>query len=276
MISEIQIDNQSTSISFTAQKAFEKATRILFITGITGQFIFVAYIVLIYGGIALSGDYERINKILPHGIIAGDTMGNFALAIHLLLAAVITFGGPLQFIKGIRQRFPRFHRWNGRIYYVTAFIIASTGLIMNATRGAHGGMVMALGNALNAMLIMTFSVMAWRTALQKNFKAHKKWAIRAFLMVSGVWFFRIGYGLWILLTGFTAPGVNADLNGPFDIFLGYGHSLVPLLIIETYFRVKNIDRPDIKKIATYSLYLLSLLLAAGIIMVGVVFWLPLL
>ncbi|MCB0630979.1 MAG: DUF2306 domain-containing protein [Saprospiraceae bacterium] len=273
MVSDIQLEEQAQTI---AEKKLHQVTRLLFAIGVIGQLLFVYYIVAFYGGVVVNGTYEKINEQLPHGIIPGDKMGNFALAVHLSLAAVITFGGPIQFITAIRKRLPVFHRWNGRIYYVTAFLVSGAGLYMNATRGAHGGMIMALGNASNALLIMTFSVMAWHMAMQREFRAHKKWALRAFLMVSGVWFFRMGYGLWILLTGFTGVGANATLSGPFDRFLAFGHWLVPLLLLEFYFYARASSNAKVKRRATILFAGLCLLLAVGIGMVTMVFWMPVL
>ena len=276
MIQSIQIENRidANPKLNKINKAFKMATNTLFGIGVIGQLLFVYYIIVFYGTNALNGSYEIINERVGHGIIDGDPMGNLAFGIHVFLAALITLGGPIQFIAWIRMNYPTFHRWNGRIYYVLAFLISAAGLYMNFSRGAHGGTPGAFGNGLNAVLIMTFSVMAWRTAMQKDFKAHKKWAIRAFLMVSGVWFFRMGYGIWILLTGFTAIGTSADLTGPFDRFLSFGHSLVPLLIIETYFWVKTQESLKVKRLAIAGLGLLSILLIAGIGMVMMIFWAP--
>lgn len=258
----------------SANHHLKRVTRLLFGIGVAGQWLFVYYIVAFYGGVVVNGTYEKINEQLPHGIIEGDTFGNIMLAIHLFLAAYITFGGPLQFIPAIRNRFPKFHRWNGRVYFTTAFVIALAGMAMNFTRGAHGGLPGMLGNSLNAVLIMSFSVLAWRTAMQKQFQVHKKWALRAFLMVSGVWFFRIGYGLWLLLSGFTMPGTSADLNGPFDIFLMFAHSLLPLLLLEFYFYAKAHPGQKLKRTATGIFALLCILLAGGIAMATMIFWLP--
>ncbi len=257
-------------------RRFHQITQLLFYIGVAGQWLFVYYIVAFYGGIAMSGEYERVNEQLPHGVIEGDTMGNLMLAVHLGLAAIVTFGGPLQFFPSIRKYFPKFHRWNGRIFYFTAFIITFAGLYMNISRGSHGGGVGFTGNALNATLILWFGVMAWRTAVNKDFVAHRKWAIRAFLMVSGVWFFRVGYGLWILLTAFKMPGTTANLDGPFDIFLSFGHSLVPLMIGEFYLWAKASKSIFVKKRATIAFGVLSLLLAGGIVMLAMIFWLPVL
>ena len=272
MVQNIPLESQVVSTPTKVDKAFRLATRMLFAVAFIGQMTFVFYIVSFYGGIVVSGAYEKVNETLGHGIIAGDGIGNFMLAIHIALAAVIILGGPMQFLPFIRNRFPVFHRWNGRIYFTTALVVSLAGLYMNATRGAHGGLPLALGNGLNAALIFGFSLMAWRTARQRNFAAHKKWALRAFLMVSGVWFFRIGYGLWLLLTGFKGYGMGEYLNGPFDIFLGFGHSLVPLMLVELYFFAKSHTNTRVKIGGTIGLGILTVLLAAGIVVAGMVFW----
>ena len=251
-----------------------RLTWILFGVAVAGQWLFVVYIVSFYGGAVLSGALERINQQLPHGVIEGDTIGNAALAVHISLAAVIIFGGPLQFIPAIRNRFPVFHRWNGRIFLSTAFVVAGAGMLMNIIRGAHGGTTAMLGAILNTGLIVVFGVLAWRMAMRRNFAAHKKWAIRAFLMVNGVWFFRVGYGLWLLITGFKAPGANADLTGPFDIFLQFGHSLVPLLLLEGYFFVRNHASLAVKRAGAAALILLTLMLIGGLAILTMVFWFP--
>lgn len=271
MPSSFSLESSPTLSRQKALKSFTRAKRVLFSTGIVGQFIFVLYILIFYSWVLWGGAYEKLNG---HGVIEGDTMGNFMLGVHVALAAVVMLGGPLQFSQRIRKRYPSFHRWNGRVFYVIAGVVVFAGLFMNATRGAHGGIVLALGNGLNALLIGGFSFMAWRTAIQKDFTAHKQWAIRAFVMVSGVWFFRVGYGLWILLTGFTAMGVNESLSGPFDRFLAFGHSLVPLALVELYFLAKASNKLQVKRIASISMYVLTVLLAAGIVMVSVVFWFP--
>lgn len=274
MVTKISTENTLSQESEQANSSLKRMVQLLFAIGVIGQGLFVIYIVAFYGGVVVNGTYEKVNERLVHGIIAGDRMGNAALAVHLFLAAIITFFGPLQFIASIRNRFQNLHRWIGRIYFVTAFLISGAGLLMIYSRGAIGGLTGLLGNTLNATLIMSFAVLAWLSAINKNFGAHKKWAIRTFLMVSGVWFFRIGYGLWILLSGFTAVGTTPDMTGPIDIFLSFGHSLVPLAILEFYFFAKSQTNPSLKRRASVFFFLLGVLLTAGIGMVAYIFWLP--
>ena len=147
MVSDVQLNQQSDQLR-KCTRLLKKTKTLLFGIGVTGQWIFVLYIVAFYGGIAVSGTYEKINEQLPHGIIEGDTMGNIALTIHLFVAAIITFGGPLQFFPAIRNNYPVFHRWVGRTYFLIAFLAAGSGLYMNASRGAHGGWISGLGNWL--------------------------------------------------------------------------------------------------------------------------------
>jgi len=256
-----------------ANQLLTKATKFLFMVAVIGQLLFVAHIVSYYGSSIFTGDYDHWNKLLENGLIEGDIIGNFALMVHLFLAAIITFGGPLQFIPKVRSRYPSFHRWNGRVYILTAILISLAGLYMILMRGVIGGKIMAMGNILNASLIIIFAILTWRTAIAKDFAAHKRWAMRAFLAVSGVWFFRVGFGLWIALNFGSAPGSTENFNGPFDMFLAFAHSLVPLAILELYFYAKS-NSSKVKYAMAYFLFVLSGLLAVGIFMAAMIFWMP--
>ena len=274
MDTRYNLSQQPTKSKKTADRSLQIITKIIFSIAVLGQWLFVFYIVVFYGGVALSGDIEKINDTVYHGIISGDTMGNAAFAIHVFLAAIITFGGPIQFMKPIRTNFPTFHRWNGRIYFVTAILISLAGLYMIFSRGPAGSIAIGIGNTINATLIITFAFVAWRYAMKRKFDLHKKWAIRTFIVVSGVWFFRIGYGLWILITGFTAPGVTNNLDGPFDIFLGFAHTILPLMILELYFYVIASKSTIFKRWMSAFLILLTILLSGGIVMAFMIFWAP--
>ena len=94
----------------------------------------------------------------------GDTWGNVSLASHLALSAFITFAGPLQVIPRLRARLRGLHRWLGRLYIPTALILSLTGLYLIWFKGTVGGTVQHLGISFNALLIVAFSVLAWRIA----------------------------------------------------------------------------------------------------------------
>jgi len=122
--------------NLTADKALKGSAVLWFVTLVIGQWIFAYYIFAFYGVAAAQGDLETWNKRLFHGIIQGDLAGNITVGVHLLMAFIISFSGPLQLMPQIRNRFPAFHRFNVRLYMATAFIISAAGLYLIFTRGS--------------------------------------------------------------------------------------------------------------------------------------------
>jgi uncharacterized membrane protein len=210
------------------------SARLWFGATFAGQLIFGIYIVALYGGAAAHGNLQGWNAVMPHGYIAGDHLGNMAIAVHLLLAAVIMLGGALQLAPQLRARAPVFHHWNGRIYLGGAALAAISGLYMIWFRGTVGDTVQHLGTSLNAVLVLLCAVQTVRYAVARELEAHRRWALRLFLCVSGVWFFRIGLMCWLALNGGPAGFDPETFTGPFLSFLAYAQYLLPLALLELY------------------------------------------
>lgn len=257
-----------------ADAVLNGAAAFWFLIAVLGQWMFALYIAGFYGVTSLTNETDRWSNVLHHGLGEGDFLGNLFLVLHLLLAFVITVGGPLQLLPKLRARAPGFHRWNGRIYIVTAFVISLAGLALIYRRGAVGGIYMMSGNTINAVLIICCAFMTWRTVLARQMDAHRRWAIRTFIVVSGVWFFRVGFGLWILLNKGGAPGHTDEFTGPFDIFLAFGHTLLPLAILEIYFRVRDRSGVGEYYVLATVLAVLAVAMGMGIFFASQIFWLP--
>lgn len=273
MNSSIETTSFSSAKSLRAKKSMKKAAQVLFIIAVAGQLLFVYHIISFYGGTAWAGEMEKWNDNLMNGLMEQDWWGNRVLVLHLILAAIILLGGPLQFIPILRKRYPTFHRWNGKLYVLTAFGISLAGLYLIYSRDVLGGKWMAAGNSLNATMIMFFAGKMWYSAaIQRDFMAHKRWALRTFLAVSGVWFFRIGYGLWIAVTFGNAPGTENNLSGSFDHFLAFAHALLPLAILEIYFWIQGRNIVKEIRVMTVALLILSLALTIGIGIAAIIFW----
>src|SRR6185295_14429805 len=182
---------------------------------------------------------------------------------HLALAFVITACGPIQLIPQIRNLAPRFHHWNGRIYLLTAVTISIGGLYMVWTRGIIGGPLAQLGISLNAILIMIFAAQAVRYAVARDIAAHRRWALRLFLAVSGVWFIRVGLMAWIIVN--QGPfGNSKNFDGPFDTFIVFASYLVPLAILQLYFHAQERAGAGGKLAMAVALVALTGLMALGI------------
>jgi len=177
-------------------------------------------------------------------------------------------------VPQIRNRFPVFHRWNGRIYMLTAVTLSVAGLYMTWFRGSVGDLSIHLGSTLNAVLIWLCGGMALRYALARDFKTHRRWALRFFLVVSASWFFRIGFFLSFLV--FKGPfGFDpTTFRGPFLTFMSFAQFLIPLAVLEIYLRAQ--DRPGaLRRMATAGmLFVLTLVMGAGLFAVAMAQWVP--
>lgn len=256
-----------------ADKALQGSAVFWFVVAVIGQWLFVAYVASFYGGAALGGRFERWNEVLVGGYVRGGTVGNVVLAAHLLLAVIITVGGPLQLIPWLRARALPFHRWNGRLYILVAFTISLAGLYMVWTRGAAGGPSLRIGISLNGVLILICAALAWRQAMARRIDIHRRWALRTFLLVSGVWFFRVGLMCWILAN--QGPvGIGRDFDGPFVRFWSFGCYLVPLAVLELYLRTRDHAGPGGKVAMACMLVVLTLATALGIFGAAMGMWGP--
>ena len=252
--------------------ALTSAARLWFAATLCGQLIFGLYVAALYGGAVARGDLGGWNKVMPHGYVPGDHAGNTAIAVHLLLAAVIMIGGALQLIPQIRTRAPAFHHWNGRVYLAGAVAASISGIYMVWFRGTVGDTVQHVGTTVNGLLVLLCAWQALRNALRRDFGAHRRWALRLFLCVSGVWFFRVGLMFWIAANGGPAGFDAKTFTGPALSFLAYAQYLLPLLVLEIYLRA---PATAIARVGVAGL----LALAAGVTAVGTAvatmgMWLP--
>jgi hypothetical protein len=262
--------------TWTGKTALKAAAAFWFLVAIIGQWTFVVYIVSFYGGAIVQGDFARWGKFLTHGLVPGDNLGNLALATHLTLAAVITAGGPLQLIPQIRARAPAFHRWTGRAYLLTACVISISALYLLWIRNERtaGDLVQHLGVTLDAVLILFCGAMALRYALARQYGVHRRWAMRLFLVVSGVWFFRVGV-FFSLLVNQGPFGFDPDtFKGPFLDFMSFADSLVPLAVLELYLRTRDRARAAGRLAMAAGLGVLTVAMGVGIFAVFMMAWLP--
>eukprot|EP01036_Dinobryon_divergens_P000246 gene246-296_t len=181
--------NSAPIASTTAHRALTTAARFWWLAAALGQAMFLIYIVAVYVPATLTGDFARWPDMIK-GYIPGDTVGNLAVGAHMLMAAVVTFGGTLQLAPQIRARAPAIHRWIGRIFLFAAIGAALGGIWMIWVREATLGTANSYGTTGNALLILAFAGLAWRAALQRDFVSHRRWAMRTFIVANGVWFLR--------------------------------------------------------------------------------------
>lgn len=259
----------------SGSRALKRAIMFWFTVTMVGQWIFLAYVLVVYGGPALSGDLPAWNDHLSSAYIPGNWLNNLSAIAHIGLAVLILGGGPLQLIPQIRARYPVFHRWLGRSYVSALVITAIAGLYLLANRDV-GELPMTMGFVLQGVLILWFAIQAYRHARARQFADHRRWVLRLFMVASAVWYFRILMMIWVALTG--GAGLDFETGkGWFLDMMSFGQYL-PLLLLELYFRV--VERPGQSlgsrgKLITAGLFSaagLATLLGVAIATIGM--WLP--
>ncbi len=173
----------------------------------------------------------------------------------------------------IRTRIPALHRWNGRVFLVIAFVLALGGLWLVWGRGTWLSLASTVPLSINAALILAFGGMAWRCARDRRFDAHRRWALRTFMVANGVWFLRVSMMGWVILN--RGPrGLTGDMSGPIDLLLQFGCYLIPLGVLELYFRAQRASTVTIRRAVAALIVLMTPVMAAGIFGTVALMWGP--
>lgn len=260
---------------WSADRVLRCSGIVWYLVAAIGQAVFIWFILAHYGGHTLSGNYPSWNdKPLIDGYIQGDTAGNLMFALHVLLAAALTFGGLLQLLPQIRNTSPAFHRWNGRLVLAVASFMAFGGLWLVWARGTRLSLLSAIAISLDAILIVIFGLLTLYYAVKRRFDLHRRWAMRTFMVMNGVWFLRVGYTAWANFGN--GIGSNGNLTGPADVILAFGCYLIPLGILQTYFAAQDSVSNKTKLMAATFVSIATVVMAVGIYGAVTVMWLPML
>ena len=93
---------------------------------------------------------------------------------HTLCGVIALVAGPLQFSSRFRQRHLKFHRLLGRIYVVSVFIGAFTGIALAAGRPGLPG------TSMQAAAWMVCTTAAFITARNRQIVQHRQWMARSY------------------------------------------------------------------------------------------------
>ncbi len=205
------------------------------VVALVGQWLFALYIAVMYALPLATGDFAAANKARPiTGYVAGDTLGNAMLFAHVLPAALLSVCGVLQLLPVLRRRWPALHRWNGRVFLTMGLLGALSGLYLTWVRGSRLSDLGAIGITVNGLLIPVAVLLAWRAARAREFVQHRRWAVHAFLLINGVWTFRLYLMGWYLVNQGQNGNTNT-LDGPMDLFFSVACYALPMAVAELWF-----------------------------------------
>jgi hypothetical protein len=258
----------------TPQQALKSAIVSWLLIALVGQWLFALYVLVQYGQPVFSGAPEQAD--FSHaitGYVAGDGLGNTMLFVHVIPAAIISIGGIFQLVPFIRKRFPTFHRWNGRLFLTFGLTGALTGLYLTWVRDSRLSDIGAIGITLNGMLIPIAVALAWHYARKRRFDLHQRWAVHAFLLINGVWTFRLYLMAWYLINQ-GSNGNTSTLDGPADIALSFACYLLPMLIAELVFWAQRQPQKSRKALVAAIMFIGAGITLLGVTGASMMMWFP--
>ena len=149
---------------FTASAGRSKYKMLLWISlGLISLFVFIT------SEVFLVTDYP-----MYHAYRLQVIADRHLLIPHTLCGVIALLAGPMQFSSRLRQRHLKFHRVLGRIYVVSVFIGALTGIALAAGRPGLPGTCMQAA----AWIVCTTA--AFITARNRQIAQHRQWMVRSY------------------------------------------------------------------------------------------------
>jgi uncharacterized membrane protein len=102
--------------------------------------------------------------------------------IHIIPGALFVILGPVQFSTHLRNRYRQFHRWSGRVFIFSAYLIGITAFCIPFILGPIGGINEAAATIFFAIFFLIAVTRAWMYILSRNIRLHKEWMIRTFVI----------------------------------------------------------------------------------------------
>src|SRR5882757_4389359 len=98
---------------------------------------------------------------------------------HILPAMLFMVLGPLQFVRGLRSKYPRIHRWCGRIFLTVSAVVGVTGLTLAVGKTIGGVDEKAAIVLFGSFFLIALAKGLWH-ALRREFVQHREWMIRGY------------------------------------------------------------------------------------------------
>jgi uncharacterized membrane protein len=99
--------------------------------------------------------------------------------IHIIPGLLFILLTPLQFIRDLRNRRPRLHRWAGRVAVASGIIVGITALVMSSQMSI-GGVSETAATMFFAVIFLFALVRAFLLIRRRDVALHREWMIRAF------------------------------------------------------------------------------------------------
>jgi len=172
---------------------------------------------------------------------AGFARHSLLTMLHITPGLLFILLAPLQFVRRLRNRRPKLHRWIGRIVLVSGLIIGCSALVMSPQM-AIGGPNESAATMLFAIVFLICLVKGYVHARKRRFALHREWMIRAFAIGFAVATIRPIVGIFFATSRFTHLTPHDFFGTAF--WLGFTIQFMVAEIWIGYTRPSTVVRPQ--------------------------------
>jgi len=166
---------------------------------------------LLLGLIPVGAGILRMTELAGNPAVSPDNARFLAAPLvfwaHAVGGCLLLVLGALQFAAPLRARYPRWHRWAGRVAVAAGLTAALSGLWMTQTFPAEPrnpdifyGFRMMFGLGWILCLILGL-----RAALLRDIAGHRAWMMRGYAIALGAGTTVLTFGFWLLIGGSDTP-----------------------------------------------------------------------
>lgn len=173
--------------------------------------LIVLSIVPTLGGVARLMSLSGKSPVTPEN--ARFLQAPAPVLIHIFSATVFCILGAFQFSRGVRLRWPGWHRRAGRVLGICGLLAGATGLWMTSLYAIPANLQgpFLFGVRLAVALAMILSIVAaWRSILRRDVVRHEAFMIRAYALGQGAGTQAFVLLPWMLVSG-ESGGVIRDI-----------------------------------------------------------------
>ncbi len=143
------------------------------------------------------------------------------IVLHIVSGIVFSLLAPFQFAVPVRKRWPRWHRWSGRVVAVSGLLVALSALWMNAVFPVFGGTLKSTGIIVFSLGLILSLGLAIQAIRNRDIQHHRAWMMRAMAIGLGGATQRV-----FLLPVFVINGGLSELTIGLGVWAGFLLNLV--------------------------------------------------
>lgn len=135
------------------------------------------------------------------------------IVAHVVAVTLYSLLGAFQFSSGVRLRWPRWHRYAGRLLVACGVVSGLSGLWMTIyypiPRTLQGPLLFCVRVAVGVAMLAAIAI-AWRSILRRDVAKHEAWMMRGYALGQGAGTQVLVLAPWTLATG-EAEGLTRDI-----------------------------------------------------------------